>query len=94
MKNEGITSQNGYAISKLSYIAGDSSLGYSISFLSRVRLNECFPHKTLIGRKMIQNVKMVGVKLKWISLMAGLKKKVYGEGFKKNLATKLFLFQR
>ena len=43
MKNEGITSQNGYAIPKLSYIAGDSNLGYSISFLSRVRLNEHFP---------------------------------------------------
>ena len=48
MKNEGITSKNGYAIPKLSYIAGDSSLGDSISFLSRVRLHECFPQKTLI----------------------------------------------
>ena len=61
MKNEGITSENGYAIPKLSYIAGDSSLGYSISFLSQVRLNECFPQKTLIGRKMIQNGKVVGL---------------------------------
>ena len=61
MKNEGITSKNGYAIPKLSYIAGDSSLGDSISFLSRVRLHECFPKKTLIGRKMIQNGKMGGL---------------------------------
>ncbi|GIR32347.1 MAG: hypothetical protein CM15mP45_16430 [Deltaproteobacteria bacterium] len=61
MKNEGITSKNGYAIPKLSYIAGDSSLGDSISFLSRVRLHECFPQKTLIGRVMIQNGKVVGL---------------------------------
>ena len=32
MKNEGITSTNGYAIPKLSYIAGDSCLGDSIFF--------------------------------------------------------------